>query len=528
MKHNRLWPRLLLACGLLLPAPWVNGQTAVQNGAPGKPGFDQLFQESGVVMLLIDPDSGLIMDANPAAEAFYGYAPGVLRGMAIQQINTFTPSQVAAERQLAKSEARNFFYFRHRLANGEIVSVEVHSNPYLFDGRRLLLSIVHNITPARHQEKDLWHYQQRLEEMVDAQVREIERGRVRFTGFLFVALLLQALVIFWLVLNIRQRRRLEAAQKATNEALKESERLFRGLFEQAAVGVAQIDSNSGRFVRVNQACGDIFGYGREELQRLDFQTIAHPDDLARDRLEMERLKQGEIEQYTLEQRYLTKSGDTVWVNLAVSPMWSKGETPTHHVAIVDNISARREAEQALRESELRYRQVFNQQFLLASMLNPEGRVIDINDLSLNVQGIHREQCVGRPYWEIPAWRDLPDWRQTIQERVMRAAQMDAPLQAEDVYHDAAGSLRHAESAYAAVRSTDGRLLYIVVQAFDITERKRTEQKVRAQIQELRAWQELMLNREDRVIELKQEVDGLLLRAGEPPRYGTGSARTPTQ
>ncbi len=78
---------------------------------------------------------------------------------------------------MAQREGRNHFFFRHRLANGEIRSVEVHSRPYRFNGEDLLFSIVNDITPGRHEAQDLWHYQQQLEAMVDAQVSELERTR---------------------------------------------------------------------------------------------------------------------------------------------------------------------------------------------------------------------------------------------------------------------------------------------------------------------------------------------------------------
>jgi chemotaxis family two-component system sensor kinase Cph1 len=185
------------------------GLTAEVRAQAAKPDFDQIFSEIEVVMLLIDPGSGRIVDANPAAAHFYGYAQDKLRSMTIQQINTFTPEQVAAERKLAASEGRNFFIFRHRLASGEIRSVEVHSRPFEFSGQKLLLSVVHDTTPGQHQEQDLSHYRQRLEEMVDIQVREIEGGRRLQRDSVLFGLLPQAGVIGWLVISIQRRRRLE-------------------------------------------------------------------------------------------------------------------------------------------------------------------------------------------------------------------------------------------------------------------------------------------------------------------------------
>ena len=190
---------LALAFALTLPA-WA---------ASSKPDFDRIFKDFDVVMLLIDPASGEIVDANAAAERFYGYAPGQLRSMTIQQINTFTPEQVAAERKLAESQGRNYFLFRHRLASNEVRTVEVHSRPLVFADKKLLFSMVTDITPGRHQDQELWHYQQKLEEMVDVQVREIKQNKRQQTDILVVGLFVQAVVIAMLALNIRQRRSLQ-------------------------------------------------------------------------------------------------------------------------------------------------------------------------------------------------------------------------------------------------------------------------------------------------------------------------------
>lgn len=108
--------------------------------------FRQMFERHSAAMLLIDPQSGEIVDANPAAANFYGYSLDVLPGMNIGQINTLTPAEVTHERQTALNEERNHFVFEHRLANGAIRTVEVHSSPLRFKNKSLLYSIIHDIT----------------------------------------------------------------------------------------------------------------------------------------------------------------------------------------------------------------------------------------------------------------------------------------------------------------------------------------------------------------------------------------------
>jgi len=244
------------------------------------PDFEQVFMEFGIPMLLIEPDSGRIVEANAAAADFYGYPVTAFEKMTIQQINTFTEEQVAEERQLAQQQGRNYFIFRHRLADGDIRTVEVHSRPYEFHGRRLLFSVINDITPGRHESQDLWHYQSRLEGMVDAQVEELERTRLQQIWLLAGVMLAQAVAIGLLVLNIRRRRQLEGERESANEALRYSADRLAEAQRIAQVGSWELFCVNGRYrltcseemLRVLELPpGDDDCY-REALLRI------HPDD----------------------------------------------------------------------------------------------------------------------------------------------------------------------------------------------------------------------------------------------------------
>ena len=138
--------------------------------------------------------------------------------------------------------------------------------------------------------------------------------------------------------------RLEAEWK-----LRESEDRFRTIFEQAAVGVALIETHSGRFVRVNQKYMDLIGYPHDEMTQMAFMDITHPNDLAEYLASMQKLHAGEISEFSMEKRLIRKDGSPIWVNLTVSPTWEEGTEPRFHIAIVQDISARVAAEEQMRE-----------------------------------------------------------------------------------------------------------------------------------------------------------------------------------
>jgi len=117
--------------------------------------FRAIFQGSRAVMLLIDPETGRVLDANPAAVAFYGYSKKRLLSMQMSQVNTLPREDVLAEMQRAKAGARLFFDFRHRLADGRIRDVEVYTGPIEVDGKILLFSVVHDVTERKEAETAL-------------------------------------------------------------------------------------------------------------------------------------------------------------------------------------------------------------------------------------------------------------------------------------------------------------------------------------------------------------------------------------
>jgi PAS domain S-box-containing protein len=132
-------------------------------------------------------------------------------------------------------------------------------------------------------------------------------------------------------------------------ALRESEALFRGTFDNAAVGMAHI-ALDGRWLRVNDRLCAITGYAREELLARRFQEITHPEDVATDEVLARRIVVGELPTSSWEKRYIRKDGSTAFVNLTVSALRDQAGQPLHLIIIVEDITARKHAETLLRHA----------------------------------------------------------------------------------------------------------------------------------------------------------------------------------
>ncbi|MFP4317337.1 MAG: PAS domain S-box protein [Desulfovibrionales bacterium] len=138
--------------------------------------YKSLFEKNLSVMLLIDPESGSIVDANNAAAEYYGFSVEKLKQKTIADINVLSREEVHAEMERAEREERNYFIFRHRLVSGAIRPVEVYSGPVRIQGKNLLYSIVHDISERVETRSKLMQVQENLEQRVRERTRELEKA----------------------------------------------------------------------------------------------------------------------------------------------------------------------------------------------------------------------------------------------------------------------------------------------------------------------------------------------------------------
>ncbi len=147
--------------------------------------------------------------------------------------------------------------------------------------------------------------------------------------------------------------RLFSNLKESERSLRESEMRFRAIFEQAAVGVAEIDIGTGRYLAVNRRLCELLGRTEGEMLATTFQAITHPDDRHVHEEKIAQLDAGKIGNFTLEKRYLRKDGKVIWANLTISSLWKPGEASGRNLIIVEDISERKRLDSEMREMFLR-------------------------------------------------------------------------------------------------------------------------------------------------------------------------------
>jgi PAS domain S-box-containing protein len=268
------------------------------------------------------------------------------------------------------------------------------------------------------------------------------------------------------------------AQKQAEQELRASEERFRAYFEHASIGMA-LTATDGTFIRVNAALADMLGYAVEELLGRTFLSVTHPEDIAQNLELIDALLAGEQPSVELEKRYVRRDGTAVWALMTSSLIRNARGEPELLVTQIQDISARKDAEQRHLEAESRYRTLVEQLPLAVYIdaLNAESSAIYMSP--------QVESMLGYPVTEWLADGGMfprllhPDDRARVLDEVGRDASRDERFDAEYRLIAQDGRTVWIRDEAVTIRDEDGDPLYAQGYMLDITERKETEERLRA-------------------------------------------------
>ena len=185
------------------------------------------------------------------------------------------------------------------------------------------------------------------------------------------------------------------------EALRDSEERFRQTFELAALGLAHVDLK-GHFMRVNRSLCEILGYAERELIGRSVKELSHPDDRDLTDAERRRLRAEKVDAARFEKRYLRKDGSIVWVELVIALARGADAQPLYEIAIFDDITERKHAEAAQRESEARFRSLTDLSSDWYWQQDAQFRLTFMSGQMGERTGLDATSYLGRKRWDRPA------------------------------------------------------------------------------------------------------------------------------
>jgi len=397
--------------------------------------YRKLFETSYDAIFLADAGTGKLLDANPRAQELVGRTLDEIRSMNQMELHPEEEREryraiFAAHASAGQGDLTPDLLVVHR--DGRRIPVEIAGSTFPLAGRRVQVGIFRDTTDRKRTEADLLRFKFMLDHSGDecyllrpdgsllyaneAAARNLGYTLEEFSALGLVGVSPTLTARFpALVETLRSgevapfetvhiakdgrevlkevravRIRLDGeelvyatgrditARKAVEWALQESERRFRQIFEQAPIGLALSDEGT-HLVETNAAFCAMVGYSSDELRSMTFRDITHPDDLAASADFVGKLFRGELATAETEKRYLHRSGRVVWGHLRLSALRDSQGHLTRFIALVEDITARKAAEQALSQSETQYRLTIDALTDAVHVVGPDLRILLCND-----------------------------------------------------------------------------------------------------------------------------------------------------
>ncbi len=377
--------------------------------------YQKVVEQASEGIFLINAQTKQIIEANSAFCNLLGYSQAQILNLTVYDLTN--SDRLEVDRNLDILSQSQYLSLGERLyqrADGSLVDVEVNANVISVGNQEVFCIVVRDISERQ--------------------------------------------------LALRQRQQME-------DSLRQSEASFRGMIEQASVGIAFRTVDQGDTLLVNQKYCDILGYSQDELMQLNFRDITHPEDLELAEAEGERILRGESNSFTIEKRYLKKDGSTVWGDLTVSLVRDGEGNPQNTIAILADITSRKRAEQALQENELLLRAIIDQASVGISYNSLEGVSLLANRKICDILGYSATELATLNYRDYTYPEDLGKGDQRMHQLFI--GEIPAFV-IEKRYVHKLGHVVWASLNVSLVRDEAGEPRYTVVITQDISDRKRME------------------------------------------------------
>ncbi|MFW6323491.1 MAG: PAS domain S-box protein [Desulfovibrionales bacterium] len=420
----------------------------------------------------------IYMYINPAVETITGKPPDFYLGKSVSEIG-FSPENSRSLVQKIENvfATRRIETFEHEFDTrfgSRFLHMRISPELTRHGKVETVLAITRDITSQKKMERELLRSRDILEEQVRKRTAKLTEAVATQKA------------------EIRERKRIQ-------RALKESEQKFRLTFDQSPIGTALLDLEY-RFVSVNDSFCRITGYSREELVNRSFTEITHPEDIPSDLELVGRLRKGVIPGYQKDKRYIHKNGSTVWVRLSAGMLHNQSGKPLHLLSMVEDITERKLAEEALRIREEEYRALVENAPDMIARYDSEMTILYINPVVKEYLGREPSSYIGRKLTEFISLPENLDMITRAFEEVLKTGNGQV---LENEIPGPEGESRYFLTRLHPESFDNGNVKTVLALSHDITHLKRLEQELR---QVSRAKSDFLANMSH---ELRTPISGIL-------------------
>ncbi|MGZ9166512.1 MAG: PAS domain-containing sensor histidine kinase, partial [Anaerolineales bacterium] len=312
--------------------------------------------------------------------------------------------------------------------------------------------------------------------------------------------------------EIAHRKRVEEAlAKQVEEELSVSNARFRAIFEDAAVGVG-IMGLDRRIIDANPAICQMFGRTREELIGMNAVESTHPGDVSKSTELFDKLISGQRASYKAERRYIRKNGEVFWAHVTMSTVSGLDGKPRYLVGMVIDIDEQKKMQEQIRESEARFRAMFDHAAMGMSLMSLDRHVLQVNRAAERITGYSVSELTNAN----PALLAHPEDRYLDRELFEQLVKGERDqYQMEKRYYRKDGTLFWGRVTYTCVRDANALPEYLIGMIEDITEQHRTHEQLKQQENEYRHTLEQSVEERTHRLEaanqrLKEEIEGRVI------------------
>jgi len=262
-----------------------------------------------------------------------------------------------------------------------------------------------------------------------------------------------------------------SVREAMLETLSLDNRLFYDAFRASPIGIA-VEDMEGQPIFVNPALCSMLGFSEQEMCTKHCVNFSPPEDAQKDWALFEQLRTRSIDHYQIEKRFLRRDGSLMWGRLSISFL---GDRPSPLVvAMVEDITERKRAEETLRESEEKFRSVFQDAGIGMVIVSPEGRFLGANGSFCDSLGYTQEELLTRSVEAITLPEDWPMFSQRLRTALDDGSGFH---RIEKRCLHKTGRIVYTESSGSLIRNSQGDPQYFVGEVLDVTKRKEAEETI---------------------------------------------------